>query len=202
MDRLSVPMQTHGSSLLAYPRLTLKRMLRSRAVWAVIVAHVCINWSLYLVLSWFPTFINQELGADLQLAGFLALAPTVVSLIMAPVAGRLFDRFMRGRKSLKGRRVMQTVAFAGIAGAMLAITYTDSLFLSVAIITVSNALTAFSVGGFATNHLDIAPNQSGFLMGVTNTLAAISSSVSVLVSGLSQDATCGWHADFQTAALV
>ena len=77
-------------------------MLRSRAVWAVIVAHVCINWSLYLVLSWFPTFINQELGADLQLAGFLALAPTVVSLIMAPVAGRLFDRFIaRGANRLK-----------------------------------------------------------------------------------------------------
>ncbi len=187
----------------AYPRLTLKRMLRSRAVWAVIVAHVCINWSLYLVLSWFPTFINQELGADLQLAGFLALAPTVVSLIMAPVAGRLFDRFIaRGANRLQVRRVMQTVAFAGIAGAMLAITYTDSLFLSVAIITVSNALTAFSVGGFATNHLDIAPNQSGFLMGVTNTLAAISSSVSVLVSGLIQDATGGWDAVFQTAALV
>ena len=71
---------------------------------------------------------------------------------------------------------------------MLAITYTDSLFFS-GDITVSNALTAFSVGGFATNHLDIAPNQSGFLMGGTNTLAAISSSASVFVSGLIQDAT-------------
>ena len=51
-----------------------------------------------------PDFINQELGADLQLAGFLALAPTVVSLIMAPVAGRLFDRFIaRGANRLKVR---------------------------------------------------------------------------------------------------
>ena len=99
--------ETTASSAAAYPRLTVQRMLRSRAVWAVIVAHVCINWSLYLVLSWFPTFINQELGADLQLAGFMALAPTVVSLIMAPVAGRLFDRFIaRGANRLKVRRVM------------------------------------------------------------------------------------------------
>jgi len=59
----------------AYPRLTLRRMLRSKAVWAIATAHICINWSLYLVLSWFPTFVNRELGADLQLAGFLALAP-------------------------------------------------------------------------------------------------------------------------------
>ena len=186
-----------------YPRLTVRGMLRSRAVWAIAVAHICINWSLYLVLSWFPTFVNRELGADLQLAGFLALAPTLVSLIMAPTAGRLFDRLVaRGADRLKIRRWMQSIAFLGISGAMLGITLTDSLVVSVTVITLSNALTAFSIGGFATNHLDIAPNQSGLLMGVTNTLAAVSSSLSVFVSGWIQTATGGWDAVFQTAAGV
>jgi cyanate permease len=69
-------------------------------------------------------------------------------------------------------------------------------------ITVSNALTALSVGGFATNHLDIAPNQSGLLMGVTNTLAALASSASVFVSGWILDITGSWDAVFQTAAGV
>ena len=186
-----------------YPRLTVRGMLRSRAVWAIAIAHICINWSLYLVLSWFPTFVNRELGADLQLAGFLALAPTLVSLIMAPTAGRLFDRLVaRGADRLKIRRWMQSIAFLGISGAMLGITLTDSLVVSVTVITLSNALTAFSIGGFATNHLDIAPNQSGLLMGVTNTLAAVSSSLSVFVSGWIQTATGGWDAVFQTAAGV
>jgi len=186
-----------------YPRLTVRGMLRSRAVWAIAIAHICINWSLYLVLSWFPTFVNRELGADLQLAGFLALAPTLVSLIMAPTAGRLFDRLVaRGADRLKIRRWMQSIAFLGITGAMLGITLTDSLVVSVTVITLSNALTAFSIGGFATNHLDIAPNQSGLLMGVTNTLAAVSSSLSVFVSGWIQTATGGWDAVFQTAAGV
>ena len=97
---------------------------------------------------------------------------------------------------------MQSLAFAGIASAMLAINLTDSLFISVSVITLSNALTALSIGGFATNHLDIAPNQSGLLMGVTNTLAAVSSSASVFVSGWIQEATGGWDAVFQTAAVV
>ena len=186
-----------------YPRLTVRGMLRSQAVWAIAIAHICINWSLYLVLSWFPTFVNRELGADLQLAGFLALAPTLVSLIMAPTAGRLFDRLVaRGADRLKIRRWMQSIAFLGITGAMLGITLTDSLAVSVTVITLSNALTAFSIGGFATNHLDIAPNQSGLLMGVTNTLAAVSSSLSVFVSGWIQTATGGWDAVFQTAAGV
>jgi len=186
-----------------YPRLTLQGMLRSRAVWAIAIAHICINWSLYLVLSWFPTFINRELGADLQLAGLLALAPTVVSLVMTPFAGRSFDQLVeRGLDRLTLRRVFQTLAFIGIASSMLAITATDSLLISVTVITLSNALTAFSIGGFATNHLDIAPNQSGLLMGVTNTLAAVSSSASVFVSGWIQDLSGGWDAVFYLAAAV
>ena len=196
-DKSDVSAQT------VYPRLTVRGMLRSRAVWAIAIAHICINWSLYLVLSWFPTFVNRELGADLQLAGFLALAPTIVSLIMAPLAGRLFDRLVaRGRDRLTVRRIMQSLAFVGITAAMMAITLTDSLILSVTVITLSNALTAFSIGGFATNHLDIAPNQSGMLMGVTNTLAAVSSSASVFVSGWIQDLSGGWDAVFLTAAGV
>ena len=195
--------QSDSASGTQYPRLTVGRMLRSRAVWAIAIAHICINWSLYLVLSWFPTFVNRELGADLQLAGFLALAPTIVSLIMAPFAGRLFDRLVaQGRDRLKVRRAMQSLAFVGITAAMMAITLTDSLILSVTVITLSNALTAFSIGGFATNHLDIAPNQSGLLMGVTNTLAAVSSSASVFVSGWIQDLSGGWDAVFLTAAAV
>ena len=195
--------QNDVSAQPVYPRLTVRGMLRSRAVWAVAVAHICINWSLYLVLSWFPTFVNRELGADLQLAGFLALAPTIVSLVMAPLAGRLFDRLVaKGHDRLKVRRVMQSLAFVGITAAMMAITLTDSLFLSVTVITVSNALTAFSIGGFATNHLDIAPNQSGLLMGFTNTLAAVSSSASVFVSGWIQDLSGGWDAVFLIAAGV
>ena len=195
--------QSDSASGTQYPRLTVGRMLRSRAVWAIAIAHICINWSLYLVLSWFPTFVNRELGADLQLAGFLALAPTIVSLIMAPFAGRLFDRLVaKGQDRLKVRRTMQSLAFVGITAAMMAITLTDSLILSVTVITLSNALTAFSIGGFATNHLDIAPNQSGLLMGVTNTLAAVSSSASVFVSGWIQDLSGGWDAVFLTAAAV
>ena len=97
---------------------------------------------------------------------------------------------------------MQSLAFVGITAAMMAITLTDSLILSVTVITLSNALTAFSIGGFATNHLDIAPNQSGLLMGVTNTLAAVSFSASVFVSGWIQDLSGGWDAVFLTAAGV
>ena len=97
---------------------------------------------------------------------------------------------------------MQSLAFLGITAAMIGINLTDSLIVTATAITFSNALTAFSIGGFATNHLDIAPNQSGILMGVTNTFAAISSSASVFVSGWIQDLSGGWDAVFLTAVVI
>ena len=39
-----------------------RAMLSSTAVWAIIVAHFCNNWSLYVLLSWLPTFVNKGLG--------------------------------------------------------------------------------------------------------------------------------------------
>ena len=32
--------------------------LRHRAVWAIIVAHFCQNWSLYVLLSWLPSYVK------------------------------------------------------------------------------------------------------------------------------------------------
>src|SRR6056297_884158 len=41
-----------------------KALFTSMPVWAIIVAHFCNNWSLYVLLSWLPTFVNQGLGVD------------------------------------------------------------------------------------------------------------------------------------------
>ena len=190
-----------ANTALDFPRLSVRCMVRSPAVWAVAIAHICLNWSLYLVLSWFPVFVNKQLGADLKTAGLVALAPTVVSMLMTPAAGRLFDYLVaRGVARLTVRKWLQSLAFLGIASAMMLLTLSPSLPLTVLIVTVSNALTALSVGGFATNHLDLAPRQSGLLMGVTNTLAAVSASASVFVSGWLLDVTNDWSAVFHLAA--
>ena len=46
-----------------------KALLTSMPVWAIIVAHFCNNWSLYVLLSWLPTFVNKGLGVDYAAVG-------------------------------------------------------------------------------------------------------------------------------------
>jgi len=39
--------------------------LKNKAVWAIIVAHFCNNWTLYVILSWLPKYVNEGLGLAL-----------------------------------------------------------------------------------------------------------------------------------------
>jgi len=155
------------------------------------------------MLSWLPTYINKGLGADFSQIGMLAVAPAVVAMLLAPVAGRVFDSFIsRGFNRLRVRKVMQRLAFGSIALTFAILGYIESVMAGVLLVTFSNAMTACSVGGFATNHLEIAPNQSGLLMGVTNTLGSLSSGLAILISGIVLDVTGSWVAVFQLAAAI
>lgn len=186
-----------------YPKITFHALVRSRAVWAIALAHMALNWTLFLMLSWLPTYINQALGADFSQVGLLAIAPSVAAMLFTPVAGRFFDYCVtRGVNRLRVRRLMQTLAFGSVALGLMFLGYIESVLVGIALVTFSNALTACSIGGFATNHLDLAPNQAGLLMGVTNTLGSLSAGVGVFVSGFVLDATQSWVAVFQLAALI
>jgi ACS family sodium-dependent inorganic phosphate cotransporter len=63
-------------------------------------------------------------------------------------------------------------------------------------------LAAFVTGGFAVNHMDIAPRYAGTLMGITNTAGTIPGIIGVYVSGLILEVTGSWALVFQVAAGV
>ncbi len=65
-----------------------------------------------------------------------------------------------------------------------------------------NAVGAFVTGGFAVNHMDVAPNQAGKMMGITNTFATIPGIIGVTVSGFILQATGSWALVFQVAGVV
>ena len=66
--------------------------------------------------------------------------------------------------------------------------------------SVGTALGAFVTGGFAVNHMDIAPKYAGTLMGITNTAGTIPGVIGVYASGLILEATGSWALVFQVAS--
>jgi ACS family sodium-dependent inorganic phosphate cotransporter len=170
-------------------------------IWAIIVAHFCNNWSLYVLLTWLPTFVNKGLGVDYAAVGWFAMIPHVASFFFLNIAGNLADRMIRSGMDVgRVRKLMQTIGFGGLATALLIVGEVESAWAAIAVMSVGMALGAFSTGGFAVNHMDLAPKYAGTLMGLTNTAGTIPGVIGVFVSGLILEATGSWALVFQVAA--
>ena len=179
------------------------KLLRSKAVWAIIIAHFCNNWSLYVLLSWLPTFVNKGLGVDYAAVGLFTMVPHIASFFFLNIAGNVADRLIkRGMDVTKVRKLMQSIGFGGIATALLIVGEVESAYVAILVMSVGNAIGAFVTGGFAVNHMDIAPRHAGTLMGITNTAGTIPGMIGVYVSGMILAQTGSWALVFQVAAGV
>ncbi len=177
--------------------------LKCAPVWAIVTAHFCNNWSLYVLLSWLPTFVNKGLGVDYASVGWFTMIPHVASFFFLNIAGNIADRLIgNGMAVIKVRKMMMTIGFGGISVCLFFVGGVDDVWLAIAIMTTGSALGAFVTGGFAVNHMDIAPRHAGTLMGITNTAGTIPGIIGVFVSGLILELTGSWALVFQVAAGV
>jgi ACS family sodium-dependent inorganic phosphate cotransporter len=179
----------------------LRSFLRSAPVWAIIVAHFCNNWSLYVLLSWLPTFVNKGLGVDYSAVGWFTMIPSAASFLFLNVAGGVADRLIGSGVDVgRVRKLMQTIGFGGIAATLMVVGYVESAWMAIGVMSIGTALGAFVTGGFGVNHMDIAPKYAGTLMGLTNTAGTIPGVIGVYASGLILEWTGSWALVFQVAA--
>jgi len=79
----------------------------------------------------------------------------------------------------------------------------SNVWLAIGIMCAGNAIGACVTGGFASNHMDLAPRHAGKLMGLTNTAGTIPGIIGVTVSGMILQATNNdWALVFQVGAGV
>jgi len=180
------------------------RLLLSKApIWAIIVNHFCVNWGNYVILSWLPTYVVQELNVDIASVGLYTVIPFIASFVFINVAGWVADRLMQTRLSITAvRKVMQTIGCAGPALFLILIGSVTTAEGAIALMACVMGLAAFAMGGFGVNHLDVAPRYAGVLMGISNTAGTLPGIVGVVATGFILDATGSWAIVFGTAAGV
>jgi MFS family permease len=178
-------------------------LLKSPAVRAIMVAHFCNNWSLFLLLTWLPTFINKGLGVDYASVGMFTMIPFVTSFFFYNISGGIADRMIKsGMQVVKVRKIMQSISLGGMAAAMMVVGYSNNIWMAIGIMMIGNILGSAAIGGFVVNHMDIAPKYAGTLMGITNTAAAVPGIIGVYVAGMILEMTGSWVLVFQVAGTV
>uniref|UniRef100_A0A646QF35 VGT2 n=1 Tax=Hemiscolopendra marginata TaxID=943146 RepID=A0A646QF35_9MYRI len=165
------------------------KMLLSKAVWAITFSHLAANWGLYTLALNLPLYMDNVLKFEVEKIGLLLSIPYLCTMIVNISAGQISDVMAR-RKVMsltKQRKLFNTIGMVcpGILMSVLTIFSCHERYYAVVCITFTQALggVAFA-GGFFYNHVDIAPQFAGILMGLTNCLAQLPGIISPTIAGL------------------
>ncbi|KFD58629.1 hypothetical protein M514_00322 [Trichuris suis] len=162
-----------GSSFKDIP---LKSILTSIPIWAAMISHFTYNWALYVLLTGLPLYFKNVLGFDLKSNGVLSSIPYLVQALIQSAAGQVADT-LRTKCKLSTtcvRKLMDCfghlipaicVIFVGYVGCNSA--------AAVALLTLSVGFSGLCGGGFFVNYLDLCPQYTGLVFGISNTLATI-----------------------------
>ncbi len=171
-------------------RLTL-RML------PVTVVYFCYGWTLWLYLSWLPSFFLHEYRLNISSSALFASAVFFAGVVGDFLGGTISDGLLRRTGSLvRARRDLVIAGFLCSFLLMLPVFVTRDL----TIITLSLAGAFFFaeivIGPMWSIPMDVAGRYSGTAAGLMNTGSALAAVLSPLVFGYVADVTGDWHLPF------
>lgn len=158
----------------------------SPPVWAIIITHACSVFGYFLVVNQLPTYMKYILKYDVKANGLLSSLPYLGKYMMAIAASALADHL---RKSGKLTTTMARKLFTSFAVFTPGLFFILQVFVghdrgwSVAIFTIALTLNGAVTAGYLGNGLDIAPNFSGTIFGMANTLSSFGGFVSSWMVG-------------------
>jgi MFS transporter, ACS family, solute carrier family 17 (sodium-dependent inorganic phosphate cotransporter), other len=180
-----------------------RAILRTPAVWAIIVNHFSCNWTLYLLLAWLPSYFKASFNVTLANAGLLSAAPWLTFFLMANAAAHIADGMMRrGSGATFVRKVMQSIGLVGPALFLLLLQVAASPVTGVLLMCCAAGTLAFCMAGFAPNSLDIAPRHADVIWGISNTFATLPGIVGVAVTGWLVQRTGSYATPFLVTAAI
>ncbi len=179
------------------------RIMRTPAVWAIIINHFAHNWTLYVLLAWLPSYFKTTFGVSLANAGLLSAAPWLTSFAVANVAGSIADWMINGGRSRTFvRKTMQITGLLGTAVFLLLVQTAGSPFVGMLFMCGATGTLALCFSGFGSNGFDVAPRYADVIWGISNTAGTIPGIVGVAVTGWLVQRTGSYTAPFVVTAAV
>ena len=159
--------------------------------------------------AWIPTFLNSlGAGIDLQTLGVLSALPWLCTALVGSGAGKLADWLQTAQKwpALRVRHCMHTASSAigcvslsplvfSPVGALSPVTATAALCCAI-------AAQGFNYGGYHAYVQDVAPQDAGLILGLTNTCSSLSGIVGNLVTSAVAGGPGGFSAVFAVVMVL
>ncbi|PSN49195.1 hypothetical protein C0J52_10915 [Blattella germanica] len=127
-----------------------KKIVTSLPVWAIVVAHVSINWGFYTLLTQLPIFMKNVLHYELGKTGIMSSLPYLMMALVMLMAGKLAD-WLRQRNILSTvqvRKLFCCGAFLCQGGFMLMAALVLTPEGAISSLTICMAFGGFTFSGF------------------------------------------------------
>ena len=180
------------------PEIPWKLILGAPAAWAVFLLHFSSNWFTYFLISWLPTYLQQERHFSIR----MSLSPR-----RSPSFARCSARTCPDSSSigLAGRMIARMHLFLlsfGGAAVILALLYrVSSPVVVVILLCIAALLMTGSTPIYASGSLNLVPRSAGSFVGVQNTIANLSGVLAPVITGYLA-ARYSWTAAFSATAAV
>ena len=192
--------------LAAIPRYTAKKDRKqdpvpwgalARRMAPVTLVYFCYGWTLWLYLTWLPSFFLHGYKLDLKKSALFSSGVFLAGVIGDTVGGLVSDRILikTGDRNKARRNLV-------IFGFVLSLLFMIPVLRSHNLTTVALCLSAafffaeFTIGPFWAIPMDIAPRFSGSASGLMNIGSALAAAVSPLVAGYVIQKTGNWDLPF------
>ncbi|KAK6181307.1 hypothetical protein SNE40_009189 [Patella caerulea] len=183
-------------------------IFKSKAVWAIIIAHACANYGAYMLLTQIPTYMKEVLKFDIKANGVFSMLPYLSFWLFILISGTIADLIIKGELLTVAhtRKIMTAIGTIGPGLFLIGTGYMecDQKMAAVAMLTLAVALCGVHFSGHFINHSDIAPPFAGTLFGISNTAATIPGILApYIVGAMTKNGTRGeWLITFYIAAGV
>ncbi|MCY1214838.1 putative sulfoacetate transporter SauU [compost metagenome] len=174
-----------------------------RRMWLVTFVDFCYGWSLWVYLTWLPSYLKEARGFDLkQLALFTAL-PLMAGVVGDTLGGVLSDRIYKRTGNLRLAR--GAVLFVGLAGSLMFIapmTFTADAVNAVILLSLSFFFLELTNAVLWSLPLDIAGKYAGTAGGMMNTGFGVAGMVSPVVFGYLIERTGSYDLPFMISGAL
>ncbi|XP_033227395.1 sialin isoform X2 [Belonocnema kinseyi] len=161
-------------------------ILTSPPVWAIIITHACSVFGYFTVVNQLPTYMKNILHFNIKENGLLSSLPYLGKYLFALAMSTLAD-YLRQTNRFSVTAIRKTfTTFAVLSPGLLMVVqanFGNDPTTSVAIFTLALTLNGAVTAGYLGNGLDIAPNFSGTIFGIANTLSSLGGFLSTFMVG-------------------
>ncbi|XP_052747615.1 putative inorganic phosphate cotransporter [Galleria mellonella] len=163
------------------------RLLRSRGLYAIVIAHTGYTWGNLFLYSEVPSYMSKIMGVNIKANGMLTALPFFVMWLTNFFFSWLADMIIVKKyfSVTITRKLANSLGCVPAALLFIALAYApNDIYIVETLLVLICAFNIASHVGFQVNHIDISPNFAGIMMSISNFFSNLVGSLAPIVTGL------------------